>query len=130
MNGSSTGTRRWRGGPCYRSCWPSLCMSMISCPSSRALCFSSRIIWRTLACTVTHWRLALRFSFCFWRLWFLRRRAHSCSYSSAEMLMTSPSSIASSPSGGAKPGGACGSPPELQMRMVPSGVRCPWCCLC
>jgi hypothetical protein len=39
------------------------------------------------------------------------RRARSCSCSSAEMLMTSPSSVVSSPSGGAKPGGgACGCP--------------------
>jgi hypothetical protein len=38
-------------------------------------------------------------------------RAHSCSYSSAEMSMTSPSSAASLPSGGAKPGGGtCCSP--------------------
>jgi hypothetical protein len=47
----------------------------------------------------------------------LRRRARSCSCSLAEMPMTSPSSIASSASGGAKPGGGgCGSPPELQVR--------------
>jgi hypothetical protein len=40
------------------------------------------------------------------------------------------SSIASSPSGGAKPrGGACGSPPELHVRRVPSGVGCSWRCL-
>jgi hypothetical protein len=58
------------------------------------------------------------------------RRAHSCSCSSAETPMTSPSSVASSPSGGAKPGGgACGSPPELQVRRVPSGVGCSWRCL-
>ena len=45
------------------------------------------------------------------------RRAHICSWSSAEMPMTSPSSIVSSPSGGAKPGGgACGAPSELQVR--------------
>jgi hypothetical protein len=44
--------------------------------------------------------------------------------------MTSSSSVVSSPSGGAKPGGgACGSPPELQVRRVPSGVGCSWCCL-
>jgi hypothetical protein len=50
-------------------------------------------------------------------------RAHSCSYSSAEMPMTSPSSVASSPSSGAKPGGgSCGCPPELQVRRVPLGV--------
>jgi hypothetical protein len=114
-------------GPCCRSCRPSLCMSAISCSCSRALCSSSRIIWRTLACAVTRWRLASRMSFCFWRLRFLMRRARSCSYSSAEMPMTSPSSVASSPSGGAKPrGGACGSPPELQVRRVPSGVGCSW----
>jgi hypothetical protein len=51
------------------------------------------------------------------------RRARSCSWSSAEMSMTSPSSIGSSASIGAKPGGgACGTPPELQVRRVPSGV--------
>jgi hypothetical protein len=39
----------------------------------------------------------------------LMRRAHSCSYSSAEMLMTSSPSVASSPSSGAKlGGGSCG----------------------
>jgi hypothetical protein len=58
------------------------------------------------------------------------RRARSCSCSSAEMSMTSPSSAAFSPSGGAKPrGGTCGSPPELQVRRVPSGVGCSWRCL-
>jgi hypothetical protein len=58
------------------------------------------------------------------------RRALRCSCSSAETPMTSPSSVASSPSGGAKPGGgACGSPPELQVRRVPSGVGCSWRCL-
>jgi hypothetical protein len=52
-------------------------------------------------------------------------RARSCSYSLAEMPMTSPSSAASSPSGGAKSGGgAYGSPPELQVRRVPLGVGC------
>jgi hypothetical protein len=51
------------------------------------------------------------------------RKARSCSCSLAEMPMTSPSSVASSPSGGAKPGGgACGCPPELQVQRVPSGV--------
>jgi hypothetical protein len=129
-NKSPTGTRCWRGGPLYRSCWPSLCMSAISCLSSRALCSSSRIIWRTLACVVTRWRLASRMSFYFWRLRFLMRRARSYSCSSAEMPMTSPSSAASSPSGGAKPGGgACGSPLELQVCTVPSGVGCSWRCL-
>jgi hypothetical protein len=42
------------------------------------------------------------------------RRARSFSRSSAEMPMASPSSIVSSPSSGAKPGGgACGAPSEL-----------------
>jgi hypothetical protein len=51
------------------------------------------------------------------------RKARSCSYSSAEMPMTSPSSVASSPSSGAKPGGgSCGCPLELQVWRVPSGV--------
>jgi hypothetical protein len=50
------------------------------------------------------------------------RKARSCSCSSAETPMTSPSSVASSPSSGAKPGGGCGYPPELQVRRVPSGV--------
>jgi hypothetical protein len=51
------------------------------------------------------------------------RRARSCSCSSAGMSMISPSSVASSPSIGAKPGGgSCGYPPELQVRRVPSGV--------
>jgi hypothetical protein len=123
MNKSLAGARYWRGGTCCRSCWPSLCMSTISCSSSRALCSSSRIIWHTLACTVTHWRLASRMSFCFWRLRFLVRRARSCSCSSAETPMTLLSSIVSSPSSGAKPGGcACGCPLELQVRRVPSGV--------
>jgi hypothetical protein len=58
------------------------------------------------------------------------RRARNCSYSSAEMPITSSSSIVSSPSGGAKPGGgACGTPPELQVRRVPSGVGWSWRCL-
>jgi hypothetical protein len=127
MNKSPAGARCWRGGSCCRSCWPSIFMSAISCSSSRALCSSSCIIWRTLACAVTRWRVASRMSFCFWRLRFLMRRAHSCSYSSAETPMTSSSSVASSPSGGAKPGGgACGCPPELQVRRVPSGVGCSW----
>jgi hypothetical protein len=53
----------------------------------------------------------------------LMRRAHSCSCSSAEMSMTSPSSVASSPSSGAKPGGgSCGYPPELQVQRVSSRV--------
>jgi hypothetical protein len=51
------------------------------------------------------------------------RKARSFSWSSAEMPMTSPSSIVSSPSGGAKlGGGACGAPSELQVRIVPSRV--------
>jgi hypothetical protein len=58
------------------------------------------------------------------------RRARSCSWSSAEMLITSPSSIASSLSSGAKPdGGAYGTPPELQVRRVPSRVGWSWRCL-
>jgi hypothetical protein len=78
---------------------------------------------RTLACTETRWRLASRISFYFWRLQFLMRRARSCSCSSAETPMTSPSSVASSPSSGANPrGGCCGCPPELQVRRLPSGV--------
>jgi hypothetical protein len=97
MNKSQAGARCWRGGPCYRSCWPSLCMSAISCSSSRARRSSSRIIWRTLACAVTRWRLASRMSFYFWRLRFLMRRARSCSCSSVETSMTSPSYVASSP---------------------------------
>jgi hypothetical protein len=60
----------------------------------------------------------------------LMHRAHRCSYSSAETPMTSSSSIASSPSGGAKHGGgACGCPPELQVRRVPSKVGWSLCCL-
>jgi hypothetical protein len=130
MNKSPVGTRYWRGGPCCRSCWPSLCMNAISCSSSRALYSSSRMIWHTLSCAVTRWRLASRMSFGFWRLRFLMRRAHSCRCSLAETPMTSSSSVASSPSGGAKPGGgACGCPPELQVRRVPSGVGCSWRCL-
>jgi hypothetical protein len=44
--------------------------------------------------------------------------------------MTSSSSVASSPSGGAKPGGgACGCPPELHVRRVSSGVGCSLRCL-
>ena len=51
------------------------------------------------------------------------RRAHSFSWFSAEMPMTSPSSMVSSPSGGAKSGGgAYGAPSELQVRTVPSEV--------
>jgi hypothetical protein len=130
MNKSPDGARCLRVGPCCRSCWPSHCMSVISCSSSQAFYSSSCIIWRTLACAVTRRRLASSISFCFWRLRFLMRRARSCSCSSAKTLMTSPSSVASSPSGGAKPGGgACGSPPELQVRRVPSGVGCSWSCL-
>jgi hypothetical protein len=130
MNGSPPWTRCWRGSPCCRLYWPSPCMSAISCSSSRALCSSSCIIWRTLTCTATRWRLASRISFCFWRLWFLMPRARSFSWSSTEMPMTSSSSIASLPSGGEKPGGgACGTPPELQVRRVPSGVGWSWRCL-
>jgi hypothetical protein len=130
MNKSPAGARCWRGGPCCRSCWPSRCMIAISCSSSRALCSSSRIIWRTLACAETRWHLASRISFCFWRLRFLMHRTRSCSCSSAETSMTSPSTVTSLPSSGAKPGGgACGCPPELQVRRVPSGVGCSLHCL-
>jgi hypothetical protein len=129
MNRSSNGARCWRGGPCCRPSWPSRCMSAISCSSSCTFCSSSRIIWRTLAYAETHWRLASRISFCFWRLRFLMRKAHSYSCSSAETPMTSPSSVASAPSGGAKPGGGCGCPPELQVRRLPSGVGCSLRCL-
>jgi hypothetical protein len=130
MNKSPAGARCWRGGPGCRSCWPSRCMSAISCSSSRALCSSSRIIWLTLACSVTRWRLASRISFCFWRLQFLMSKARSYSCSSTETSITSPSSVASSPSSGAKPGGgACGCPLELQVRRVPSGVGCSLRCL-
>jgi hypothetical protein len=57
------------------------------------------------------------------------RKARSCSCSSVETPMTSPSSVASAPSSGAKPGGSCGYPPELQVRRLPSGVGCSLCCL-
>jgi hypothetical protein len=67
--------------------------------------------------------------FCFWRLRFLMRKARSCSCSYAETPMTSPSSMTSAPSGGAKPGGSCGCPPELQVRRLPSGVGCSLRCL-
>jgi hypothetical protein len=43
--------------------------------------------------------------------------------------MTSPSSMTFAPSGGAKPGGSCGCPPELQVRRLPSGVGCSLRCL-
>jgi hypothetical protein len=99
-------------------------MSAISCSSSWAFYSSSRIICRTLACADTRWRLASRISFCFWRLRFLMRKARSYSCSSAETPMTSPSSMTSVPSGGAKPGGSCGCPPELQVRRLPSRVGC------
>jgi hypothetical protein len=56
-------------------------------------------------------------------------QARSCSCSSAETPMTSPSSVASAPSGGAKPGGSCSCPPELQVRRLPSGVGCSLRCL-
>jgi hypothetical protein len=102
---SSTCARCCRGGPCCRPRWPLRCISAISCSSSWAFCSSSRIICRTLACADTRWRLASSISFCFWRLRFLMRKARSCSCSSAETPMTSPSSMTSAPSGGAKPGG-------------------------
>jgi hypothetical protein len=43
--------------------------------------------------------------------------------------MTSPSSMTSAPSGGAKLGGCCGCPPELQVQRLPSGVGCSLRCL-
>jgi hypothetical protein len=106
--------------------WPSRCISAISCSSSWAFCSSPRIICRTLACEDTRWRLASSISFCFWRLRFLMRRARSCSYSSAETPMTSPSSVRSAPSGGAKSGGGCGCPSEPQVRRVSSSVVSWW----
>jgi hypothetical protein len=57
------------------------------------------------------------------------RKARSCSCSSAETPMTSPSSVASAPSGGAKPRGSYGCPPELQVRRLPLGVGCSLRCL-
>jgi hypothetical protein len=57
------------------------------------------------------------------------RKARSYSCSSAKTPMTSPSSVVSAPSGGAKPGGSCGCPPELQVRRLPSGVGCSLRCL-
>jgi hypothetical protein len=51
------------------------------------------------------------------------RRARSFSWSLVEMPMISQSSMVSSPSRGAKPGGgARGAPSELQVHTVPSGV--------
>jgi hypothetical protein len=55
------------------------------------------------------------------------RRARSFSWSSAEMPMTSPSPMVSSPSGGVKPGGGdYGAPSELQVRTMPSRVGLSW----
>jgi hypothetical protein len=102
---SSNCARCCRGGSCCRPRWPSRCINAISRSRSWAFCSSSRIICRTLASADTRWRLASSISFCLWRLRFLRRRARSCSCSSAEMPRTSPSSVRSAPSGGAKPGG-------------------------
>jgi hypothetical protein len=64
--------------------------------------------------------LASSISFCLWRLRFLRRRARSCSCSSAETPRTSPSSVRSAPSSGAKPGGGCDCPSGPQVRRVSS----------
>jgi hypothetical protein len=102
-NGSPTCVCCCRGigdarGPHCRLYGPSPCMSAISCSSSRALCSSSCIIWRTLACIVTRWRLASSIYFYFCRWLFLMRKAHSFSWSSTEMPMTSPTSMVSSPS--------------------------------
>jgi hypothetical protein len=93
-----------RGGPCCRPRWPSRCISVISRSRSWAFYSSSRIICRTLASADTRWHLASSISFCLWRLRFLMRRARNCSCSSAETPRTSPSSVRSAPSGGAKPG--------------------------
>jgi hypothetical protein len=129
-----------QGGPCCRPRWPSRCISAISRSRSWAFCSSSRIICRTLASADTRWRLASSISFCLWRLWFLRRRARSCSCSSAETPRTSPSSLRSAPSGGAKPrtspssvrsvpsggvkpGGGCGCPRPQVRRASSSQVR-------
>jgi hypothetical protein len=123
---SSTCARCCRGGPCCRPRWPSRCISAISCSSSWAFCSSSRIICRTLAFVDTRWRLASSISFCFWRLRFLMRKARSYSCSSAETPMTSPSSMTSAPSGGAKPGGGCGCSPEPQVWGASSSVASWW----
>jgi hypothetical protein len=102
------------------------CISAISCSSSWAFCSSSRIICRTLACADTRWRLASSISFCFCRLRFLMRKARSCSCSSVETPMTSPSLVTFAPSGGAKPGGGCGCPSEPQVRRASSSVASWW----
>ena len=117
---SSICARCCRGGPCCRPRWPSRCISAISCSRSWAFCSSSRIICRTLACADTRWRLASSISFCLWRLRFLMRKARSCSCSSAETPMISPSSVKSVPSGGPKPGGGCGWPSGPQVRRASS----------
>jgi hypothetical protein len=93
---------------------------VISRSRSWAFCSSSRIICRTLASADTRWRLASSISFCLWRLRFLRRRARSCSCSSVETPRTSPSSVRSAPSSGAKPGGGCDCPSSPQVRRVSS----------
>jgi hypothetical protein len=48
------------------------------------------------------------------------RKARSCNYSSAETPRTSPSSVRSAPSGGAKPRGGCGCPSGPQVRRASS----------
>jgi hypothetical protein len=124
---SSGCARCCRGGPCYRPRWPSRYISAISRSRSWAFCSSSRIICRALASADTRWRLASSISFCLWRLRFLRRRARSCSCSSAETPRTSPSSVRSAPSGGAKPRGGCGCPSRPQVRRASSSqVRGTW----
>jgi hypothetical protein len=50
------------------------------------------------------------------------RKARSCSCSSAEMPRTSPSSVRSAPSGGAKPGGGSGCHSGPQVRSASSSV--------
>jgi hypothetical protein len=54
------------------------------------------------------------------------RKARSCSCSSAETPRTSPSSVRSAPSGGAKSGGGCGCPLGPQVRSASSSVAYWW----
>jgi hypothetical protein len=84
------------------------------------------LLFVTLASADTRWRLASSISFCLWRLRFLRRRARSCSCSSAETPKTSPSSVRSAPSSGAKHGGGYDCPSGPQVRRVSSSVASWW----
>jgi hypothetical protein len=61
-----------------------------------------------------------------WRLRFFRRRARSCNCSSVGTPRTSPSSVRSAPSCGAKPGGCCDCPSVPQVRKVSSSVGSWW----